>query len=124
MAGADVAHRISYNAVSGSSNLFTNNRLRRNAFRRGSSPGRRVFLFTDWHHVKKGELAIVLDPARMSDAGHKLQTSLAKDFNRTFDTGAGGFRPKDLPVGVRIVQEKAQRSDPFLSIDQPWEKMV
>jgi hypothetical protein len=90
----------------------------------GKPDERRVFLFADWFHVKKGELAVVLDPARMSDAGRKLQASLAGDFNRSFDTGTDGFRAKDFPVGVHIVQEKAQRSGPFLANDQPWEKTV
>src|SRR5580704_16388917 len=54
---------------------------------------RKQFLFVDWHHVNKGELDTVLDPARISPSGKKLLDELSHDFNKDFPQGIEGRRP-------------------------------
>jgi hypothetical protein len=85
---------------------------------------RTLFLFADWFHVKKGDLQVTLDPQRITPDGKKLLETYARDFQKNFEQGNHGFRPVDIPVGIRIVQETAQRSEPWLVSDQPWEKSV
>jgi hypothetical protein len=89
---------------------------------KSAEESRKTFLFIDWFHVKKGELQVTLDPARISDNGRKLLETYARDFQRTFEQGTHGFKPTDVPSGVRIVQEVAERSKPWLTADKPWEK--
>jgi len=86
------------------------------------APDRTTFLFLDWFHVKKGDLQVTLDPARLSPAGKEQLEMYARDFNKKFDQNGHGFRPADVPFGIRIVQEVAERSQPWLLPDQPWEK--
>jgi hypothetical protein len=85
---------------------------------------RSLFLFADWFHVKKGDLQVTLDPARVSPEGKKLLETYARDFGKHFDQGGHGFKPVDIPVGIRITQETAQRSELWLLSDRPWEKSV
>ena len=85
---------------------------------------RRLFLFVDWFHVKKGELQVTLDPQRITPDGKKLLETYARDFQKTFEQGSHGFRPIDIPTGVRIVQEVAEKTEPWLVHDRPWEKSV
>ena len=86
-------------------------------------PGRKLFLFVDWYHVKKGQLTVVLDPAKISEEGKKLIESLQRDFNRSFPQGTEARKQdQDTPYGVRISQEVAARSKPWLTADQPWEE--
>jgi hypothetical protein len=85
---------------------------------------RNTFLFVDWFHVKKGELQVTLDPARITPEGKQLIETYARDFQKTFEAGAHGFKPHDIPSGVRIKQEVAERTQPWLVHDQPWEKSV
>jgi hypothetical protein len=85
---------------------------------------RTLFLFVDWFHVKKGELEIVLQPNRLSEPGKKLLVDLARDFNKTYTQGDGGRKRVDSPYGVRITQEVAVKSKPWLVADKPWEKGV
>ncbi|HTI51134.1 MAG TPA: hypothetical protein VL475_09285 [Planctomycetaceae bacterium] len=87
-----------------------------------ASSERTLFLFVDWFHVKKGDLQVTLDPARISPAGRTLLDTYARDFNKKFDQEGHGFRPVDVPFGIRIVQEVAERSQPWLLADKPWEK--
>lgn len=84
-------------------------------------PERTLFLFCDWFHVKKGDLQVALDPARISAEGRKQIEMFARDFNKKFDESGHGFRPIDVPTGVRIVQEVAERSKPWLVADKSWE---
>jgi hypothetical protein len=84
----------------------------------------KVFLFMDWFHVKKGELQVTLDPQRVSAGGKKLLENYARDFKRNFDQSGHGFKPTDVPAGIRIVQETAKHSKPWLVADQAWEKSV
>lgn len=86
------------------------------------APERTLFLFVDWFHVKKGDLQVTLDPARVTPAGKAQLEMYARDFKKTFDQGGHGFRPADVPFGIRIVQEVAERSKPWLVADKPWEK--
>jgi hypothetical protein len=83
---------------------------------------RTLFLFLDWFHVKKGDLQVTLDPERLSQAGKDQLEMYARDFNKKFDQSGHGFKPTDVPFGIRIVQEVAERSKPWLVADQPWEK--
>jgi hypothetical protein len=85
---------------------------------------RSLFLFVDWFHVKKGELQVTLDAARISPEGKKLLETYQRDFQKKFEQGNHGFQPKDTPFGIRIVQEAAERTQPWLVSDQPWEKSV
>lgn len=87
-----------------------------------AAPERTTFLFLDWFHVKKGDLQVTLDPTRVSEAGKAQLETYARDFKKTFDQNGHGFRPTDVPYGIRIVQEVAQRSKPWLLGDKPWEK--
>jgi hypothetical protein len=82
------------------------------------------FLFVDWFHVKKGELEVVLDPTRISEEGRKQLAYYAHDFNKTFSQGTQGRRRVDLPYGVRITQEVATKSKPWLMADKPWENRI
>jgi len=84
----------------------------------------RVFLFLDWFHVKKGELQVSLDPERITPEGKTLLETYARDFQKHFEQGNHGFVPKDTPFGIRIVQEVAEKTEPWLVNDQPWEKRV
>ena len=91
----------------------------------GQTPGSpRTFLFVDWFHVNKGDLEATLDPARISDDGRKLLEMYARDFNKVFDQNGHGFRPRNMPSGVRITLERAEKSEPWLKADQPWERTI
>lgn len=81
-------------------------------------------LFLDWFHVKKGELAPTLDPARISEDGKRMLETLARDSGKKFEQGSHGLRPVDVPFGIRIEQEVAEKSEPWLLADRPWEKSV
>lgn len=83
---------------------------------------RKTFLLFDWFHVKKGDLQVTLDPARVTPEGKKLIETYARDFQKKFDQSGHGFRPTDIPTGIRITQEQATRSQPWLVADKPWEK--
>jgi hypothetical protein len=83
-----------------------------------------LFLFVDWLHVKKGELEVTLDASRLSEPGKKLVAELARDFNKTFAQGGDGRKRVDIPFGVRITQEVATKSKPWLVADKPWESSV
>ena len=89
-----------------------------------SSSKQQTFLFLDWFHVKKGELQVVLDPARISADGQKKLAMYDRDFKKRFLRGSHGFRQTDVPSGVRIMPEVAERSKPWLVADQPWETKV
>jgi len=82
----------------------------------------RLFLFADWFHVKKGDLQVTLDPERINLDGKKLLETYARDFQKNFEQGGHGFKPTDTPFGIRILQEVAERTQPWLVKDQPWEK--
>lgn len=84
----------------------------------------KTFLFVDWFHVKKGDLQVTLDPERLSDEGKKQIETYDREFQKKFDQSGHGYRPVDVPFGVKIVQEVAQRSQPWLLPDQPWERNV
>jgi hypothetical protein len=90
---------------------------------KGRAADGRQFLFLDWFHVQKGELKISLDPERINAEGKKLLQTYERDFNKTFDQSGHGFK-SDAPFGVRITQEVAKHSKPWLVADQPWEKSV
>lgn len=85
---------------------------------------RSLFLFVDWFHVKKGDLQVTLDPERISPAGKELLETYARDFQKTFEQDGHRFKPSDIPFGIRIVQEPAERTTPWLVNDQPWERSV
>ena len=87
-------------------------------------PAEKLFLFVDWFHVKKGELQPMLDPARISPEGKKQLDNLSRDFGKTFDQRAHGFRPTDVPSGIRITPEIADKSQPWLLADRPWERSI
>src|SRR4029079_12906288 len=82
-----------------------------------------TFLFPDWFHVQKGEIKVTLDPKRISPAGKKLLDSFDHDFGKHFDQSGHGFK-SDGPFGIRITQEVAAHSKPWLVPDQPWEKSI
>jgi hypothetical protein len=84
----------------------------------------KLFLFVDWHHVKKGDLKAVLDPRRVSAEGRQARERFAAEFNLTFEEGEHGFQPLDVPHGVRITPEPAEMSKAWLVPDRPWEKML
>src|SRR5262245_45945552 len=74
-----------------------------------ASADRTLFLFLDWFHVKKGDLQVTLDPERLSQTGKDQLEMYARDFNKKFDQSGHGFKPTDVPFGIRIVQEVAER---------------
>lgn len=82
---------------------------------------KKTFLFVDWFHVKKGDLQVTLDPKRISAAGKTLLETYDRDFKKTFIQTGHGFKSVDVPYGIRIVQEPATRSQPWLLPDKPWE---
>jgi hypothetical protein len=98
-------------------------RIQRTGGTEKASPGK-LFLFLDWYHVKKGDMKAVLDPGRVSEEGKKSRERFASEFNLTFDYGEHGFRPVDMPHGIRITPEVAEMSKAWLVIDRPWEKML
>jgi hypothetical protein len=83
-------------------------------------PPRTLFLFADWFHVNKGDLRPVLDESRISEEGRKKKETFEKS-GQIYFSGAHGFRGLDVPYGVRITPEIAERSKPVLSPDAPWE---
>ena len=90
----------------------------------GKAPeSQRLFLFLDWYHVQKGELKVTLDRQRISAEGKKTLEMYATEFGKKFDQSRHGFN-SDAPFGIRIVQERAERSKPWLVADQPWEESV
>lgn len=86
--------------------------------------GDKTYLFLDWFHVKKGDLQVTLDANRISPQGRKTLETYARDFKKTFDESGHGFRPVDVPFGIRVIQEPARRSQPWLLPDRPWETSV
>ncbi|MBI3208838.1 MAG: hypothetical protein HYZ37_08045 [Candidatus Solibacter usitatus] len=84
----------------------------------------RTFLFLDWQHVNKGDLEATLDPARVTGDGRKLLEMYARDFKKVFDETGHGFRPRNMPSGVRIALERPEKSEPWLMPDQPWERSI
>ena len=90
---------------------------------KGDASDGKLFLFLDWFHVQKGELKVTLDPHRVSAEGKKLLETYDRDFNKKFDQTGHGFK-SDSPFGIRIVQETAERSKPWLVADKPWEKSI
>lgn len=89
-----------------------------------SDDTRKLFLFVDWYHVKKGALEVILEPQKISEQGRKILEANARDFNKTFTQGSAGRKRLDIPYGVRIEQEVATKSKPWLVADKPWEKGV
>ncbi|MBM3734198.1 MAG: hypothetical protein FJW39_00285 [Acidobacteria bacterium] len=85
-------------------------------------PARRTFHFFDWFHVKKGELGVSLDPARMTPEGRTLRESIMRDFGRDFPLEGHALRPVDVPFGVKLTIEPASKTAPWLAADQPWEE--
>ena len=65
-----------------------------------------------------------LEDADFSDDGKKLLETYERDFKKTFEQSGHGFKPVDVPFGIRITQEVAERGKPWLLADQPWEKSV
>ncbi|WP_029246947.1 sialidase family protein [Schlesneria paludicola] len=92
--------------------------------KRADAAERKTFLFVDWFHVKKGDLQVTLDPARISPEGKALIEKYDRDFKKKFDVSGHGYKPVDVPFGVRVTLEPAQRSEPWLRADKPWEKSV
>ncbi len=82
----------------------------------------KTFHFFDWFHVKKGELGVSLDPARMSPEGRTLRDSISRDFGRDFPLDGHALRPVDVPFGIRLAIEPASKSAPWLGPDLPWEE--
>ena len=89
----------------------------------GDAADSKLFLFVDWFHIQKGELKVSLDPERLSAAGKKQLETYDHDFNKKFDQTGHGFK-SEAPFGIRIVQETAEHSKPWLVADQPWEASV
>lgn len=90
---------------------------------KGGDPDQRLFLFLDWFHVQKGELKVTLDPQRISKEGKKLLETFDHDFGKKFEQSSHGFK-SDTPFGIRITQETAEHSKPWLIPDAPWEKSI
>jgi hypothetical protein len=99
-------------------------RIQRSPETPAQQPGGKLFLFVDWYHVKKGDLKAVLDPRRVSEQGRLARERFAQEFNLTFEDGEHGFQRMDVPHGVSITPEPAERSKPWLVPDRPWEKML
>lgn len=90
---------------------------------KGDGPNGKLFLFLDWFHVQKGDLKVTLDPHRVSGEGKKLLETYERDFDKKFEQTGHGFK-SDAPHGIRITQEIAEHSKPWLVADQPWEKSL
>ena len=71
-----------------------------------------------------GQALVVLDPQRLTEDGKVLLEKYARDHAKILDQGAHGFRPVDVPHGIRIEPEIATKSEPWLRADQPWERSV
>ncbi len=89
-----------------------------------AAESRKLFLFADWFHVKKGDLAVTLDPERISANGRKLLETYARDFNKKFDQTRHGFQRVDIPNGIRIVPEIAEKTQPWLKADTARERTI
>jgi hypothetical protein len=90
---------------------------------KAGNPDQKLFLFLDWFHVQKGELKVTLDPKRISAEGKKRLETFDHDFGKKFEQSSHGFK-SDTPFGIRITQETAEHSKPWLTADAPWEKSI
>lgn len=81
-------------------------------------------LFLDWTHVQKGQLAMTLDPDRVSEKGRQSIERMREVWNVLVEQTGHGLKEQKMPYGIRITPEPADRTEPWLSADRPWEGRV
>ncbi len=84
----------------------------------------RTVLFVDWSHVGKGKMHPTLDPDRISEDGKKQIDQHYREYGIIFKLTGHSMEPIQLPYGIRITIEKARKSEPWLSVDKPWEEYL
>ena len=81
-------------------------------------------LFMDWNDIDTGRLQPTLDPARLSEEGRKQVEIFDREHHLHFPLTGHGTRRLRLPHGVKITIEKAQKSEPWLMPEHPWEQVL
>ena len=67
----------------------------------------------------------MLDRDRVTEDGKKHIERMAREFNLPPPFfGQHGMKRVGVPYGIRITQEKATRSKPWLVQDKPWEDLI
>ena len=80
-----------------------------------------TYLLTDWLHVDKGRIEMTLDPARLSESAKESMKRTEREWGIYRDLSGHGIERTRIPYGIQIAIEKAEKSDPWLFADQPWE---
>ena len=83
-----------------------------------------TYLFTDWLHVDKGRMETTLDPARLSGSGKEALKRNERVWGIYHDLSGHGMKRTRVPYGIQIAIEKAEKSNPWLLPDQPWESDI
>ena len=81
-------------------------------------------LFVDWTHVQKGQLDMTLDSDRITERGRAAIERNRKVWNIIPDESGHGLKPQKMPYGIRITPEPAERTEPWLNADRPWERRI
>ncbi len=81
-------------------------------------------LFLDWTHVQKGQLEMTLDPDRVSEKGRQNIERMREKWNALIEETGHGLKKQKMPYGIRITPEPAEKTEPWLDADRPWEKRI
>jgi hypothetical protein len=81
-------------------------------------------LFFDLRHVDRGLVDATLDPAKLSAADLEGMKNMEKEWDIFADLSGHGMKRVKLAFGVRFTIEKAQKTEPWLRADRPWERGV
>ena len=79
-------------------------------------------LFVDWWHVYRGTLQATLNPKVLTEADRANLERSRKKWGTAPDLSGHGMKRINVPFGVRIAMEKAQKTEPWLDADRPWER--
>ena len=81
-------------------------------------------LFVDWWHVYRGTLQPTFNPDRVTAAAKADLERSRKKWGTIPDLSGHGAKRLNMPFGVRITVEKAEKTAPWLRADRPWEKSI
>jgi len=81
-------------------------------------------LFVDWWHVYRGTLQPTFNPNMLTEAAKADIERTRKKWGTIADLSGHGMKRVNVPFGVRIAMEKAQKTEPWLRADRPWEKSL
>jgi hypothetical protein len=80
--------------------------------------------FVDWWHVYRGTLQPTFNPNVLTEAAKVDIERGRKKGGMIADLSGHGMKRLNVPFGVRITQEKAQKTEPWLHADRPWERSI